>query len=205
MSETTGLERALLDGTPYFGPALAATQGPLVRKAYMRTIVEFLVRERPTGAIEVLEVGAWAGASTVTWALAIKEFAQSGQVTCIDLWKPYFDLSVDHLEVYDVMQRAAETNEIYRLFVHNIRTAGVEPIVKHIVGDSREVIPRLVGQHFDVVFIDGAHVYDIVSSDIANAKRLVRDGGILCGDDLELTLTQPLGALLDRSILGSSN
>jgi hypothetical protein len=39
---------------------------------------------------------------------------------------------------------------------------------------------------FDLVYLDGDHRYKQVSTDIRNAERLVGDGGILCGDDLEL-------------------
>ena len=184
------LIHALLRGEPYFGPALATTQGPPVRKAYMRALVELLAHERPAMPVRVLEIGSWAGASAVTWAQAIRDFAGDGEVTCVDLWKPYFDLLINRSDVYLTMEKAAESGDIYRLFQHNIRAAGVEDLIDCIIGDSRQVLPTLCADEYDIIFIDGAHVYDIVSSDIANAKRLVRDGGIVCGDDLELTLAE---------------
>jgi len=43
---------------------------------------------------------------------------------------------------------------------------------------------------FDLVFVDGAHTYHQVLQDLTNSARLLRDGGILCGDDLELQAAQ---------------
>lgn len=39
---------------------------------------------------------------------------------------------------------------------------------------------------FDIVFIDGNHEYEYVKTDLKCAKELLRDNGIMCGDDLEL-------------------
>jgi len=39
---------------------------------------------------------------------------------------------------------------------------------------------------YDLVYLDGDHTYTAVRADIGNARPLVSDGGILCGDDLEL-------------------
>ena len=40
----------------------------------------------------------------------------------------------------------------------------------------------------DLIFLDGDHQYEMISEDIANAQRLVREGGIICGDDLDIQL-----------------
>jgi predicted O-methyltransferase YrrM len=186
LSQFPDLAHALSVGRPYFGLDMAAAQGPSIRKGYMRAIVELAVREKPKAPIHVLEVGSWAGASTITWARAIQEFASAGKVTCVDLWKPYFDLKVNDAPVYQTMEQAAVNGAIYHLFLHNIKAAGVDGILEHLIGDSRLILPSLPTKSFDIVFIDGSHVYEDVLADIVNAKPLVRDGGILCGDDLEL-------------------
>lgn len=53
-------------------------------------------------------------------------------------------------------------------------------------GWSQDELPKLPAGMYDLVYIDGDHTYEGVKSDIANAAGLVRSGGILCGDDLEL-------------------
>ena len=169
---------------------MAADQGYLIRKAYLHAFVELLARENPKAPIRIVEIGSWAGASSVVLARAIKEFAGGGQVICIDPWKPYFDLEINRSAVYREMQEAAETGDIYRLFLHNIRAAGVDDIIQPMVGKANEVLPQLPAGEFDLVFIDGSHAYNMVLEDISKSQRLIRDHGILCGDDLELALEQ---------------
>lgn len=41
---------------------------------------------------------------------------------------------------------------------------------------------------FSLVYLDGNHAYRQFSIDLANAMRLVQDGGVVCGDDMELPL-----------------
>ena len=43
---------------------------------------------------------------------------------------------------------------------------------------------------FDIVFIDGNHAYDFVRKDLELTSKLVKNDGILCGDDLELQYNQ---------------
>jgi predicted O-methyltransferase YrrM len=176
---------ALLSGKPYFGPALRALQGPAIRHQYFGALVEFLARSTLRRDIQILEVGSWAGASAVSWASAIKKQGRSGRVTCVDLWQPYFDLAVNCETHYREMDEAAKTN-IFQLFLHNIRAANVADMVDYLVGNARDILPELPSAKFDIVYIDGSHTCEDVRSDIRAAKRLVREGGFVCGDDLEL-------------------
>ncbi|MBV5337266.1 MAG: class I SAM-dependent methyltransferase, partial [Deltaproteobacteria bacterium] len=58
------------------------------------------------------------------------------------------------------------------------------------IGASDDVLPLLSDSTFDIVYIDGAHDFKSVKSDLRNASRLVVEGGVLCGDDLEAQLSQ---------------
>lgn len=57
-----------------------------------------------------------------------------------------------------------------------------------ILGDSRETVPRYAEEnpdtHFDLVFIDGGHDYDVAAADIANFRSLSRAGTAVVMDDL---------------------
>ena len=64
--------------------------------------------------------------------------------------------------------------------------AGITDRVILLRIDSRVALPTLQDEAFDIIFIDGDHSYEFVKSDITHAKRLVRLGGIIVGDDLEL-------------------
>jgi hypothetical protein len=84
------------------------------------------------------------------------------------------------------MTIAAEISTIFDQFKSNISEAGVNDIVSYTVGDSKDVLPNLDDQHYQIIFIDGSHKYEDVIFDIKQGLRLISDGGILCGDDLEL-------------------
>jgi predicted O-methyltransferase YrrM len=180
------LAEAMLQGRPYFGPALRALQGPPERHKYIRPVVKSVAKN--AGPLEILEIGSWAGASAISWAAALKELGLPGHVTCVDAWLPYFDLEKDKGGHYERMNRAAETGMVYKLFQHNVSCSGFAGTIEAKVGGSRQILPSLSRRSFDVIYIDGSHTLEDVLFDVREAKRLIRPKGIICGDDLELQL-----------------
>jgi len=178
------LAEALLLGRPYFGAALRARQGVAERHQYFLPVVSTF--GRGGSPLEVLEVGSWAGASTVTWTLALREAGREGKVTCVDPWEPYFEVEEESGQHYRQMNAAAAEGLISRLFEHNLRATGVAEMVEARRGTSRQVLPGFPPDRFDIVYIDGSHAFEDAAFDIREAKRLLRDGGVICGDDLEI-------------------
>ncbi len=134
---------------------------------------------------QVLEVGSWAGTSLIAWD---KAFEGRARFTVVDTWAPYWPNGVSWMG--DVMNRVAESGEIYERFITNIIKQNMRDRVRILVDDSRQALPWLIEtmDRFDLIYIDGDHRYDHAASDILNGKRLVNAGGILCGDDLEAQL-----------------
>ena len=183
------------NGRPYFGPVMGAFQGDPVRHYHMDRLVEREARRVKGRPIKILEIGSWAGGSAITWANALKRHNDGrGVVVCIDPWRPYFDASqysdLQDLSPYHEMQKALEEDTIFSLFLHNVRTSGHEDLVVPIRGESDAILPLLQQGGFDVIFVDGAHDFISVSKDLKNCRRLVTNDGIICGDDLELQLSQ---------------
>jgi len=174
----------------HLGRDVAGVQSPPMRYAYMGAVVEFLAKSGLRGPLRILEVGSWAGASAITWAKALQRFFHEGEVTCVDTWQPYIDPTIDASPMFEVMTQAARDGSIYQIFRNNLRAAGVEDMVRVRVGASSEVLSGFLDENFHVIYIDGSHKYEDVALDLANAKRLVAPGGIVCGDDLELQLEQ---------------
>ena len=55
-----------------------------------------------------------------------------------------------------------------------------------IIGNSLETVPYYsnnVNKKFDVIFIDGGHIYDVAKGDIINCKKLAHDKSIVIMDD----------------------
>jgi len=69
-------------------------------------------------------------------------------------------------------------------------TAEYRDRITTIKGDSKDVLPRLLlkRQHYDVIYIDGAHDYETVKRDLEYCWKMLRPGGTLLMDDYNDTL-----------------
>jgi predicted O-methyltransferase YrrM len=177
------LSEALLRDEPYFGEAMAAGQAQPKRTQHFIDVLRTVAHD---GSVQMIEIGPWAGQSTVIWAKAIRELKLSGKLIAVDPWLPYFDTKVNTATMYATMNQAASDGLIYRLFLHNIKAAGVSDLIDTRIGKSADVLPGITDHSIDLIYIDGSHVYANVIYDVQQAKRLVRSGGIICGDDLEI-------------------
>lgn len=176
---------------PYFGAYMAARQGNSRRHFYMRHMVGHECRGRSNRPFNILEIGSWAGGSAVTWAEAIKSLNNgNGRVFCVDPWRSYVNVNKNSGWVYDQMHKALASGGIFKLFVHNIAASGNDNLVIALRGPVDDVAPFLAEENFDLVFVDGDHRYLSVINDLGKCSRLVNEGGILCGDDLELQIFQ---------------
>lgn len=175
---------------PYLRADVFGLQSPPIRHVYMAAALQVYAMRNPGRAIRLLEIGSWAGASTLTWADAICKHAGTGSVLCIDPWKPYFDERKETGSWYRRMNEAASTGASFEKFKRNIEQAGIASMVDFRIGTTRDVAPSLEGESFDIVYVDGSHLCDDVRYDIEQAGQLLRAGGLLTGDDLELQLCE---------------
>lgn len=167
------VEAAILDGRAYFGDELSANQGVILK--YVQPIAALV-----SPVNHILEVGSWAGNSIVAWDQAT---GGTADLCVVDIWDYDWDIGGE-------MARGVQDGLIERLFWNNVRASGIEPRLMVIKDDSCNVLPTLKHNFFDIVFLDGDHRYEGVKADIINAMPLVRDGGILCGDDLQFELNE---------------
>jgi predicted O-methyltransferase YrrM len=187
-AERVYFRHCLETGKPYFGSILRSAQGNEARYRKMLQLAAKIGREHPARAVNILEIGSWAGGSAVIWGTGLQRYSsRGGKVLCVDSWRAYFQQEeIKAPRAYADMENAMASGEIVLLFNHNIKSSGLDSFVLSARGRSAEVLPLLAPGTFDLVYVDGDHAYSAVKSDIENAKRLVADGGILCGDDLEM-------------------
>ncbi len=171
-----------LKSQPFFGVGLAlqGTHAP-ERQVFMSAAVDLLKDAAPQLAI--LEIGSYMGSSLLTWANAVGRLhGGAATVVCVDPW----GLGDTAPQYEDAMAKALVSNQAYEVFLHNASLVSERVTVRHIRDLSKGALPSLRDRTFDIVYIDGCHYYREALFDIVEGRRLLKDGGILCGDDLEL-------------------
>lgn len=175
---------------PLFNMEYGILSAP-VRHVFMMGTVWFLTQGKTNPNLSILEVGSWVGASAMSWAQGLRLHNEAqGTITCVDAWKPFFDRTSHTNDVYVKMEQALSSEAAYQLFNHNINTLPSTITCQHLRGKSDNILPLLRENSFDAVFIDGDHSYSAVLKDIKNSLAIVKEGGIICGDDLNLQLHQ---------------
>jgi hypothetical protein len=134
---------------------------------FLRELASGLVKER--GQIEVVEVGSFAGESTIRLAVP------GAIVHCIDTWRGTDGPdNINH--AYNQHQ-----GKVYETFMRNMGQRLFFTVYPH-VGESlfyAQFWPRKA----DLIFLDAAHDYESVKADIAAWSPLVKPGGTICGHD----------------------
>lgn len=179
--------KALKQDQVYFGAYLSASQGSHLRRAHMEKLVE-LECQGKSSEVKILEIGSWAGGSAILWAKALTKYNEGkGNVFCIDPFTSYIDLKkVKGTETLKKMEAAIASGEIFELFLHNIRASGCGSLISFLRGFSHEILQLFKPEQFDIIYVDGDHAYESVLSDLKTSALLLKEEGVLCGDDLEL-------------------
>ncbi len=174
---------------PFLDHKNAVLSAP-IRHLFMIGVIEFLSKNSKENIMNLLEVGSWFGASTLSWAQGLKYYAkENSSITCVDAWKPFFDMDVHSEQQYaKEMEQLLESDFAYNVFLHNMGTVDSKIKTQHFRGQSKDILPQLKDEIYDVVFIDADHTYNPVKKDIFSSLRLIKEGGIICGDDLNLQL-----------------
>lgn len=145
-----------------------------------RIMFQTLERERERSIkkdFKVLEIGCWGGQSTILWASICKKYG--GKVYCIDTWNASEN-------VPRIMKNAVKKDKILKLFLHNINSSGFKDYIIPIRGASDDISKVLKNNEFDFIYIDGDHSYTQFKKDLTNYTKFCKNGGIVCGDDLEI-------------------
>ena len=179
----------LKKGEPYFDHKNAVLSAP-VRHLFMIATIWYLSQQKKIKSLSILEIGTWFGASALSWGQGLIEHSNGrGTITCIDAWKPFFDLDEHKNNKYvKEMEKLLESDLVYKVFLHNIGTLPNTITTQHFRGQSENILNLLKNESFSVIFIDADHTYKYVKKDILNSMGLVENYGIICGDDLNLQM-----------------
>ncbi|KAJ2478648.1 hypothetical protein IWW56_003597 [Coemansia sp. RSA 2131] len=126
-------------------------------------------------ARRVLEIGTFTGASAIFFANALKRNGVSSKST--DGHKSIVSLDISH----EFAQTARQ----------NFVRAGVNEYVDVVVGDAHESLNELVGQTFDIVFLDAdKESYRAYYDKIVESKMLAK-GGLIIADNTAFDWVTP--------------
>lgn len=129
-------------------------------------------KEETGGAISVLELGSWEGASS-TWLLRNAcDASPASQLTCVDHF--------DQLRTLAGAERAAK-------FSYNTRLTGLWPRVDLRIDFTVAALSRLLTERreWDLIYVDASHEAADTLLDAMLAWKGLKQGGILVFDDYE--------------------
>lgn len=130
------------------------------------------------GPIQVLEIGAFEGAST-TWILEDLFTHPESRLTTIDPFKGTHEYAAAELSGEPELQQITR-------FYKNVHTTGKLHQLIVMQSFSYEALIQLSSHklaYFDFIYIDGGHAAYEVLSDVVLAWPLLKEGGILILDD----------------------
>lgn len=136
--------------------------------------IEALMKSRPIKT--VVEVGSWLGKSTIHIASLLPE---DGKVYAIDHWLGSHEHQPGQIAHHEALPR------LYEQFLSNVIHKGMTKKIIPIRMDSLTAVHEIKarGVHVDMVYIDASHDFFSVYYDLCSWYPLVREKGVLCGDD----------------------
>ena len=149
-------------------------------------IFENLIGEtRPS---TIVEVGTWKGLSAINMARITQDIGLETKIYCIDTWLGGFQLWDDCKESKetDLLQKNGYP-QIYYQFLSNVVHCNLQDIIVpfpntssigYIYLSSNQIRPQLI-------YIDGSHDEDDVYLDLKYYYDLLKEGGIIFGDDYD--------------------
>ena len=135
----------------------------------------------------IIEVGSWKGQSAINMGGVVRGLGLSCKIYCVDTWLGALEFWVGDLAgtvERDLMLKFGYPSVFYQ-FLSNVIHAGLQDVIVPFPNTS------LIGARYfgrlgvvaDLVYIDASHDFEDVLLDLYAFYPLVREGGVLFGDD----------------------
>lgn len=138
----------------------------------------------------IIEVGSWLGASAIHMAGLLKKHGlDESKIVCVDTWLGAIEFWLDHKdpERYGALRIENGSPQVHRQFLANVLHHGFKDTIipfQQESGTAARVLDKM-GVRADVIYIDASHLEDDAERDIRVWWPVLRDGGIMIGDDYE--------------------
>lgn len=155
----------------HFADHLPGWFGPQDMRFY-----QMIVDQAPSSA-HFVEVGSWKGRSSAYMTVAIVNSGKSIRFDCVDTWLG----SEEHQLGQSFEDASVVQGTLFAEFLHNMKP--VQKYYRAVRKPSTEAAELYRDQSLDFVFLDAAHDYENVKSDIKSWLPKTKQGGILAGHD----------------------
>jgi predicted O-methyltransferase YrrM len=134
----------------------------------------------------VVEAGSWKGDTAIRMATVLGELQIDAAVVCVDTWLGSIEHLAGRVPGWDIRPYVKHGYPaLYHQFLANVMHSGCQdrivPIPNTSATGARWMLRRQVVADF--VYLDASHEEDDVYQDMGLYWRLLRPGGIICGDD----------------------
>lgn len=175
------MDQQLLEGTTDSGDLCGAASPVEIARALdgvggwlhldeAALLYESVIRQpHRAGGLCVVEIGSWKGRSTIALGLAARRRGDT-EVIAID----------PHLGDNGEFNEHAET---FGEFLANIECASVDHVVRPVRAFAHDARPLIADSSVGVLFLDGSHRYEDVSTDLHDWVPALADGAILACND----------------------
>jgi len=183
--EVAHLQKCMQENRPYFGNLWKTAPSPLSSGLCAASCLKLLPSKE---AVNVLEIGAFCGFSTVSiaYGLEMRHGNAKGTICSCDLFRDASPASLARPghALTDPSSRNLNGYLKWDWFSWNVSNAKAKASVHPFVGRSQDMLAFLQEDSFDLILLAGARDYLSSSHDMEKAKRLIRCGGIICGEGL---------------------
>lgn len=135
----------------------------------------------------IIEVGTWKGGSALTLAGHLQRLGLDAEVLCVDTWLGALEMweNLDDPSRHGSLNLRHGYPSLYYTFLANVVRAGHEARITPFPVPSITAAQwcALRGVKADMIYIDGSHEEEDVYQDLIAWWDLVREGGVLFGDD----------------------
>lgn len=137
----------------------------------------------------IVEVGTWKGRSAVRMADICKTAGIETTIVCVDTWlgSPEHFLRKDRPDGWDSLRMRHGYPQLYYQFLANVLHHGHEDMIVPLpqTSDNAAIILERIKVPVDILYVDAAHEHLPVLQDLRSYWPLLRDGGVLIGDDFK--------------------
>ena len=157
-----------------------------------------------------LEIGVFHGVTSRNVCDLLKKIhGENFKFTGIDIFSTENDLTKDEFIPKTKFSNPLKT--LYYKYLIKLDPYSLESVEKLlrkykkniniIKGNSNKVLPEIILEEFDYVFLDGGHKFETVLKDLKILTKVVNNNGLILCDDYDLTYAHGVKRAIDEYVL----